>query len=282
MRRYAIRTFYDGRNYQGYQRQLNLPTVEETLIDALIEIGYIVSPDENEFRSASRTDRYVNAIGNVFAFNSEENVILEQLNASLPSDGSIICWSYAEVSDDFTPKYSKSKKYWYVLPLNYLKTTTNMDLDEISLICSYFKGEHDYRLFCKMDDRSSIRKIDEFNLIVKEDLIIFEIEASSFLWEQVRRMVGYLLKYEKLSEKLQDTENLLQADTQITDLNLEPADPRQLILVEHFYDNIDWQSNKKAIENINKRSNRLLMRLKQDEIVVSSIHEFFKSREIVE
>ncbi|MHA1203127.1 MAG: tRNA pseudouridine(38-40) synthase TruA [Candidatus Heimdallarchaeaceae archaeon] len=250
MRRYAIRTFYDGRNYQGYQRQLNLLTVEETLIDALIEIGYIVSPDENKFRSASRTDRYVNAIGNVFAFNSEENVILEQLNASLPSDGSIICWSYAEVSDDFIPKYSKSKKYWYVLPLNYLKATTNMDLDEISLICSYFKGEHDYRLFCKMDDRSSIRKIDEFNLIVKEDLIIFEIEASSFLWEQVRRMVGYLLKYEKLSEKLQDTENLLQADTQITDLNLEPADPRQLILVEHFYDNIDWQSNKKAIENI--------------------------------
>ena len=275
MRRYAIRTFYDGLNYHGYQRQPDRRTIEGTLIEALVNTGYIDSPENNKFRSASRTDRYVSSIGNVFAFSSEENIILDQLNAALPNDHSIICWSLANVSDDFTPKHSRSKKYWYVLPLKYIKTTTNMDLKEIRELCSYFKGEHDFRLFCKLDYRDTKRRIDEFNFIVKESLVIFEIQASSFLWEQVRRIISYILNYNKLSESLKNIENLLQTKTQIKVLNIEPANPKQLILLEHFYENINWESSEKAIKNIIDRSYNVLTRLQQEEFLVSSIFEYF-------
>lgn len=277
MKRYAIRTFYDGSNYHGYQRQPDLPTIEGTLIDALTEIEYIESPDKNKFRSASRTDRYVNAIGNVFAFNTESRVILDQLNAALPVDKSIMCWSYAEVTEDFMPKYSKSKKYWYVLPLNYVKDTTKLTVEEIYAICMRFKGEKDFRLFCKMDERNTIREIKHFNIIDKEELIIFEIEANSFLWEQIRRIIAYILNYNYLPERLQKTEDLLKSNTQIEDLNIEPANPKQLILMEHFYDNIEWQLNEKAIKHIVERSNNLILKLKQEEAVILSICDFFNS-----
>ncbi len=282
MRRFAIQTFYDGTNYHGYQRQPNLKTVEGTLVESLIKSGYIESPETNHFRSASRTDRFVSAIGNVFAFNSEKNIILDLLNATLPSDKSIICWSYAEVSNDFTPKYSKSKKYWYVLPLNYAKIITNMNLEEITEICSSFKGEHDFRLFCKLDQRNTIRKINEFNLIINEDVIIFEIEANSFLWEQVRRVVSYILNFSKLSKTLQNTKDLLQTNTEIKALNIEPANPKQLILVKHLYDNVEWKTSSKAIEKIIKRSNNLLKSLQQNKVLVTSIYDFFTLTEIID
>lgn len=277
MRRYAIRTFYDGMKYFGYQRQPDLSTVEGELINALIKTEFIESPEENNFRSASRTDRYVSAIGNVFAFNSDKTIILDQLNASLPSDRSIICWSYAEVEEDFTPKYSKYKKYWYVLPLDYVKTTTNMNIEEINKLCSHFIGEHDFRLFCKVDQRDTVRTIDDFKLIVKEDLIIFEVIANSFLWEQVRRIVGYILNFNTLSETFQNIEELLKMDTQINTLNIEPANPEQLILVMHEYENLEWKLSNKAIGNIISRSNKLLDSLRQRQKLVSSVHNFFNS-----
>jgi len=277
MRRYAIRTFYDGANYYGYQRQPDVSTVEEELIEALIKTGYIESPDRNKFRSASRTDRYVSAIGNVFAFNSEKNIILDQLNASLPIDDSIICWSYAAVDEDFNPKYSKSKKYWYILPLDYVKSRTNMELEEIRKLCLTFVGEHDFRLFCKLDQRDTLRRIDEFNLVVKENLLVFEVKAGSFLWEQIRRIVSYILNYEALPNSLQEIKKLLETDSEIKALNIEPANPEQLLLVEHDYNNVKWEMSDKAIGKIISRSEELLNHLKQKQNLVSSVYDFFSS-----
>lgn len=276
MKRYAIRTFYDGTNYHGYQRQPKLPTVEGFLIKALKETNYIEASENNRFRSASRTDRYVNAIGNVFAFDTEKIPVLEQLNASLPSDKSIVCWSYAEVNKEFIPKYSKSKKYWYIVPSSYLWKKTNMSLKDLSNLFSQFEGEHDFKLFCKVDDRNTIRKVNKCSVLSKGNSIVFEIEANSFLWEQVRRMISYVLNFDELPENLQKIQKLLITDTRIENLNIEPAKPKQLILVEHNYEDIEWNTSRKAVEHVTNRCSKLLEELKQEESVVESIQEFFE------
>jgi len=278
MKRYAIRTFYDGRNYHGYQRQPSLPTIEGFLIKALIETGYVESPENNRFRSASRTDKHVNAIGNVFAFDTNKPLVLDQLNASLPNDKSIVCWSSAEVNSKFTPKYSKSKKYWYILLSSHLKKKTSMSLKDISTIFSQFEGEHDFRLFCKIDDRNTVRTINKCNIITKGDSIVFEIEASSFLWEQVRRIVSYILNFNELPEKFQELQKLLRTNTCIENLNIEPAKPNQLVLVEHHYENIEWNTSQKAVEQVGIRCNKLLDKLKQEEAMLESIQEFFETK----
>jgi len=275
--RYLVRTYYDGKNYYGYQRQPGLLTVEGKIINALIETGHIDTAEENQFRSASRTDRHVSAIGNVFAFDSNKEIIINQINAKCPKDKSIICWSFGEADKGFSPKYSKWKKYWYILPYSYVEKTTDLTIDEIKTLCSIFVGEHDYRLFCKIDHRDTNRNIYEINIKKKTDELIFEFIAPSFLWEQVRRIVAYILKYKKLSKELQKTEELLIPQSKISSLNMMPASPNSLMLVEHHYENITWYKCNKSVLTIKKKIKDHLTKLKQEALLNSAIHDFFET-----
>ena len=277
MTRYIVRTFYEGRDYYGYQRQPYKKTVEGTIIEALIKVNYIKTPDENHFRSASRTDKHVNAIGNVFVFNTESKLSLNQLNAALPKNKSIVCWGFSKADKDFSPKYSKWKRYWYVLPLKSAVSISGMNVNKIKEVCSYFEGKNDFKLFCKVDHRDTKREIEKLNVFDKNDCLIFEVISNSFLWEQIRRIISYVLNYNTLTNELQNTKELLLPNTAIQTLNIEPADPNQLILVEHYYENIEWIIDGRAVNQIVKKMDGYIHSLKQKEKIVTSIYEFFNS-----
>lgn len=261
-----MRVFYEGANYFGYQRQSSVFTIEETLINALEATNHILSPQKNRFISASRTDKNVNAIGNVIGFNSEKEIIINQINAKLPSDNSIVCWSYSIVEDDFSPKHSLKKKYWYLVKKELFEAKTETTIQEIQKICSFFEGQNDYKLFCKKDHRNTVREIEKINILKEKDYLIFEFIAQSFLWEQVRRIVGYITNYCKLSEELRDTKKLLQGSTEITNLNIQPAEPENLILIEHFYEGLEWIISQRAIMIIKDKINTTLRKIEQEEI----------------
>jgi tRNA pseudouridine38-40 synthase len=264
--RYIVRVYYEGKNYFGYQRQPNVSTVEETLLEALIETNHIISAKENRFISASRTDKNVNAIGNIIGFNSEKEIILEQINAQLPKDNSIVCWSHTKVKEDFSPKHSLKKKYWYLSEKGNLEDEVEKSTSKIQEICSLFEGINDYRLFCKNDHRNTIREIEHINIREEQNYILFEFVAQSFLWEQVRRIVGYVMNYCGLSDELKDTKALLHTRTDIDSLNIHPADPSNLILVEHYYEDIKWAINDKALKIIREKINDVLRKMKKEEV----------------
>ncbi len=266
MIRYIVRVYYEGKNYFGYQRQPSVSTVEETLLQALIETNHIVSAQENRFISASRTDKNVNAIGNIFGFNAEKEIILEQINAQLPKDNSIVCWSYAKVKEDFSPKYSLKKKYWYLSEKGNLEDEVGTLTSKMQEICLLFEGINDYRLFCKNDHRNTIREIEQINIREEQNYMLFEFVAQSFLWEQVRRIVGYVMNYWGLSDELKDTKALLHTRTDIDSLNIQPADPNNLILVEHYYEDIKWVINDKALKIIREKINGILRKMKKEEV----------------
>ena len=275
MTRYLVRIFYNGKNYHGYQRQPDVTTVEETLINALRSTGHILSPEQNHFLSASRTDKHVNAIGNVIGFNSEKNLIVDQINAALPIDSSIVCWSHCTVEDGFSPKYSLKKKYWYFLDKRLIKNVSDVTVEQIEMICSNFIGENDYRLFCRRDHRETRREIENIKVKENDGFIIFEFLSQSFLWEQVRRIVGYIQNYWNLPKELQDVKELLGKETTINDLNIQPAEPHNLILVEHIYENFEWQTNIKAVEKIKNKIQKRLLDIKQEEEQIKSIYDYF-------
>ena len=266
MIRYIVRVYYEGKNYFGYQRQSNVSTVEEILLQALIETNHIVSAQKNWFISASRTDKNVNAIGNTFGFNSEKEIILEQINAQLPKDNSIVCWSHAKVKENFSPKHSLKKKYWYIAEKGNIKNEIEKSISKIQEICSFFEGVNDYRLFCKNDHRNTIREIEQINIREEQKYILFEFVAQSFLWEQVRRIVGYVMNYDELSDELKDTKALLHTRTDIDSLNIRPADPNNLILVEQCYEDVKWITNDKALKIIREKINGILRKIKQEKV----------------
>lgn len=274
--RYLVRVYYDGKKYYGYQRQPNVTTIEGNIIAMLKKTKHAQNIRRSNFKSASRTDKYVSAIGNTFAFDSEKDIILEQINAKSPKDKSIICWAYAEVENGFSPKFSDWKKYWYVLSSEYIEKTVNLQLNELRNISSVFKGKHDFRLFCKRDHRSTIREIRKIDIFEKNNTVIFEFVAQSFLWEQVRRIVSYLLNFKQLSEELQNTELLLTSDNQIKELNLAPADPRNLLLAEHVYNKIKWVRSEIAIKHITEKLRNEFLDLKRDLSINTIQQDFFK------
>src|SRR5947209_10034225 len=67
--RVALKIAYDGQRFFGHQRQPDRRTVEGECLEALRSAKILRDPRESFFRSASRTDRGVSAIGNVIAFN---------------------------------------------------------------------------------------------------------------------------------------------------------------------------------------------------------------------
>ncbi|MDR4473498.1 MAG: tRNA pseudouridine(38-40) synthase TruA [Nitrospira sp.] len=77
---------YDGTHYAGWQRQLNVPTVQETVETALAAIAQT----RLTVVGAGRTDAGVHALGQVASFRTDrglsEREWLRALNAHLPAD----------------------------------------------------------------------------------------------------------------------------------------------------------------------------------------------------
>ncbi|MHA2357382.1 MAG: hypothetical protein ACXABK_01260 [Candidatus Heimdallarchaeaceae archaeon] len=272
--RYLVKVFYDGKNYYGYQRQQDVSTIEAAIINALVKTKHIHAPETNAFKSASRTDRYVNSLGNTFAFNSEKEIIIDQINTECSKDGTIVCWAYAIVEPTFTPKYSKWKKYWYLVPFDSIDTT--ISIEDLKRTAAHFEGEHDFKLFCRVDHRSTKRRIDKTDIKMWKDTLIFEFVAQSFLWEQVRRIVAYILNYHNLTDDLMDIEKLLSDQTEIKELNLSPADPKSLLLVEHYYENMNWIVSEKALNLIKKKFKMDILEQKKNLAVSLIMDNFFE------
>jgi tRNA pseudouridine38-40 synthase len=278
--RYLVRVFYEGKNYFGYQRQPNFETVEGNIVSMLKMSNHIQNERINNFKSASRTDKSVNAIGNVFAFDSEKEIILDQINAEGPKDKSIICWAFAEIKEGFSPKFSSWKKYWYVLSSDNNEFKSKSSLKELKRISSIFEGEHDFRLFCRKDHRATNREIDKIEVFEKNSSVIFEFVAQSFLWEQIRRIISYILNFNHLSEELQDTNLLLSQDNQIKEINLAPANPENLVLVEHFYEDVNWKESKKAIRMILEKLEMKALDFRRELSINSMLYRFFESSDL--
>src|SRR5688500_20359842 len=59
-----------------------------------------------------------------------------------------------------------------------------------------FVGFHDFRAFSDDEpgEKSTDVLVDAFDIHEDEDLILFHIEGSHFIWKMVRRMVGVLVE----------------------------------------------------------------------------------------
>lgn len=185
MGRVAVKFAYDGARFMGSQRQPGERTAESELLKALVKIGAITSADESRFRVASRTDRGVSALGNVFAVDTEfrHQELLAALNASCED---VHCYALAEVPKNFSPRRAQGRWYRYHLPYR------GQDVDMMAKGAREFEGEHELRLFCKPDGKVTLRRLESVTVRRDEELIVIDIRAREFLRNMVRRIVSAL------------------------------------------------------------------------------------------
>ncbi|MHA1230040.1 MAG: tRNA pseudouridine(38-40) synthase TruA [Candidatus Helarchaeota archaeon] len=191
--RYALKVFYLGDRYLGFQTQRNNRTVQEFIINALRKSGYIDDEKAAKFGYSGRTDRYVHSLGQVIAFNSVNKLIIPKINSYLPED--IRFYAYARVSPDFSPRYHAIYRHY-----KYLTWTNDLDIKIMKKASKEFLGEHNFRLLSKRGlsnesiNKNTVRKIFEIKIEqIKDGLLVIDVIGESFLYEMVRRIVGVLL-----------------------------------------------------------------------------------------
>lgn len=239
--RVAVKFAYNGKNFYGYARQPCLKTVEGELIKSLVKHGFIKDTNESRFRSASRTDKGVSALSNVVAFytNASKKSILTSLYKDLSS---ILVYGIKEVDPEFNPRYAKLRQYRYYL------LTDDLDIEKIMKTSACFTGEHNFSNFSKLESfKDPIRNIKNIIFKKKDDFLVIDFYAQTFLWHEVRKIMSALIKIGngKL-EKIQIIE-ALENPYKNVDFGLAPAEP--LILKDIFYD-FDFEYDKRQLTKL--------------------------------
>lgn len=247
--RIAIKFSYDGRNYYGYARQLQLKTIEGEIINSLMKHGIIENAKDSCFRSASRTDKGVSALCNIFAFNTDtsKKQMLQDLSSELTD---IVFYGIKHVEPDFNPRYANQRQYRYYL------FKKNFDVEKIIISAALFTGEHDFSNFAQAESfRNPVRTIDNIVFEETHDFLIIDFFAQTFLWHQIRRIVSALAKvgHGKL-EKEQIIEALAIPEKKV-DFGLAPAEP--LVLKTIVY-NFEFEYDEKLLEKTRNMEKRII------------------------
>jgi len=224
----AVKCAYDGRAYHGFARQPDVTTIEGTLIDVLIELGYIINPKTSQFRSASRTDKGVSAFGNVFVFSTDsscENLLID-CTKNLED---IILYGIHVVDDGFNPRYARQRRYRYYLQ------NSDYDVESIQKTASLFEGTHDFTNFARIEShRNPVRTIDSITISIKEGCIRFDFSAQTYLWHQIRRIISAIQQVEEKKIARDEIITYLQQPNIQADFGV--ATSESLILMDVLYD----------------------------------------------
>jgi tRNA pseudouridine38-40 synthase len=208
MQTFRLTLEYDGSRFSGWQEQINARTVQGELKQAVLELFRT----DVEVQGAGRTDAGVHAVGQVVHLKIRDKAatmtasqILRDLNDKLPA--SIAVLDVTEVPPRFHARHdAKSRAYFYQISTRKAALSKRfvwwvkepLDVGRMQQAAALIAGRHDFVAFRAADPskpgESTIVVVESAEVSVDDNLIVFRIEASHFVWKMVRRLVGTLVK----------------------------------------------------------------------------------------
>lgn len=223
--RLALIVEYEGTKYHGFQYQQNVPTIQEDLEKAIERF----TGEKVRVKGAGRTDSGVHASGQVIAFDTNSNHLVETvtaaLNFHLPKD--IAVKSTFEVDTEFDPRrHALSRTYAYSVINTRTRTSLmrrtshhvpeSLDIKLMQRSAKLFVGTWDFSRFAVTPENpevSTIREIFESKITINGNMVTFRVRGSSFLQHQVRRMAGILVEAGKGKAASGDINNMLSGQS---------------------------------------------------------------------
>lgn len=213
---------YCGTNYQGWQKQPNGDSVQETIENTLSRYF----SREIKIYGSGRTDAGVHAVGQTFHFDIDDiqcdlDKMKYSFNCMLPED--IKIESLTLVNNDFHARFSATGKvYRYRIILdgkdvfNY-KTAMlcpyPLKWDEFEKTLTHFVGKHDFKNFTSKeeDDDQFIREIFsiECKWVNKKELEVY-LCGNGFMRYMIRFIIGSALDVARGKIAIEEIDNLLQ------------------------------------------------------------------------
>lgn len=202
---YRLVIEYDGSDFHGWQIQPDARTVQAVLEAALERLlGHPARA-----AAAGRTDAGVHASGQVVCFHSPRDlsatVVRRALNALTPAD--LVVRSADIVADDFDPRRAARRRSYRYRIWNRREASPfwrrhawhvpqPLDVDAMAVAARALEGEHDFSSFraAECDALHPVRRVLRSVVLRRDDLIIYDIEATAFLRHMVRNIVGTLVE----------------------------------------------------------------------------------------
>ena len=204
MVRYHLKIEYDGRPYVGWQRQENGMSVQQSIEEAVIRF----SGESASLFVAGRTDKGVHALYQSAHLDLTKDWSIDRvrdaLNAQLrPHPISIL--SAEIVDEEFHARFSaKERAYMYRITNRRSPLTVDrglswwvpvpLDLEPMRDAAEVLLGKHDFSTFrataCQAN--SPVKTLDQLDVTWEGQEIRIYTRARSFLYHQVRNIVGSL------------------------------------------------------------------------------------------
>jgi len=202
--RFKLTIEYAGTRYSGWQIQKNARTVQGEITRAVA--GVISSPDF-ELYGSGRTDAGVHALAQVAHLEAPvtlpPELLRRRINEVLPSDINVL--KIEKVRHRFHARHSVVGRS-YIYQVSRRRTAfakpfvwwvkEDLDVERMRQAARRFVGFHDFQAFSDADpeETSTDVLVDTLDIHEDEDLLVFHVEGSHFLWKMVRRLVGVLVE----------------------------------------------------------------------------------------
>ncbi len=232
MYRYKLIVEYDGTPFCGWQRQNGVLTVQQCLEEAVLPL----TKDLVLINGSGRTDSGVHALGQVAHFETDKNLdvfrVQECMNAHLV-EYPISVLSVEQVDNNFHSRFSAIERFYLykivnrrsklALDINRAwRVLKPLDTEKMNEVAQIIVGKHDFSAFRATGCQalSPVKTLNKISVERFDDRVFIKVSAKSFLYHQVRNIVGSLLKVgtgewskEKFTEVFKSKDRTLAAET---------------------------------------------------------------------
>jgi len=212
---------YDGSKFCGWQRQMNVNSVQQTVEEVISKVADIPI----RLYVAGRTDTGVHATEQIVHFDSPKERDLKAWvmgsNTYLPNSISVL-WAQA-VTKDFHARYSaQARRYRYVIlnrptrpALLDNKATwvfQSLEIARMQQAAHYLEGKHDFSSYRALacQAKSPLRTVHQINITQLGELIFIDVYADGFLQHMVRNIVGVLTTIGKGEQNMDWSRTVLE------------------------------------------------------------------------
>jgi len=243
----AFRLAYDGAPFYGFQRQPDVPTVEDAVFSALaaLDLHDAEEPKPPGYSAAGRTDAGVSALAQTVAFEAPAWCGPSALNGGLP--GPVRAWAAADVPPDFHATHDALQRT-YVYHLHAPRRPKRgpaVDDDRLLAAATGLAGEHDFHDLTP-DVEGSVRDLS-IDVARDGDFLVVTVSAGGFPRHLVRRLVTLLADVGTGERDLEAVGRVLDSEPLPGHEGIEPAPAYPLVLASVEYD-VDFAVDPDAVE----------------------------------
>ena len=255
----AYRIAYDGQPYHGFQRQPDVPTVEDALFDALRALDVFDGDKPPQYAAAGRTDAGVSAVAQTVALDGPSWLSPTAFNSELPP--SVRVWASTDAPGDFHATHHATRREY-----TYFLYAPDLDEKRVRRALDALAGDHDFHNLTP--DGTGTRRTLATGLAREGQFLAARFRASGFPRQLVRRAVSLVAAVGRGETDTDRIERVLAPEPILGPNGVGPASPAPLVMTGVSYD-ISFRTDEQAA----RRAREIFHQLRVDRATRTRVAE---------